>query len=69
MTFNNSIVKRGDANHRLQQFCRRPRTESKEPGTYIYEPAGEAHTLVITDDSPKPMITMFVVEGGLIYLD
>jgi hypothetical protein len=40
-----------------------------EPGTYIYEPAGEAHTLVITEDSPEPMITFFVVEGGLIYLD
>src|SRR5262245_23022082 len=39
------------------------------PGTYIYEPAGEAHTLVITEDSPEPMITMFVLEGGLIYLD
>ena len=23
-----------------------------KPGTYIYEPAGEAHTLVIMDDSP-----------------
>jgi hypothetical protein len=40
-----------------------------KPGTYIYEPAGEAHTLVIMDDSPEPMITLFVVEGGLIYLD
>ena len=40
-----------------------------KPGTYIYEPAGEALTLVITEDSPEPMITMFVVEGGLIYLD
>jgi len=40
-----------------------------KPGTYIYEPAGEAHTLVITEDSPEPMITVFVVEGGLIYLD
>jgi hypothetical protein len=39
------------------------------PGTYIYEPAGEAHTLVIMDDSPEPMITMFILEGGLIYLD
>jgi len=27
-----------------------------EPCTYIYEPAGEAHTLVITEDSPEPMI-------------
>jgi hypothetical protein len=40
-----------------------------KPGTYIYEPAGEAHTLVITEDSPEPMITVFVVQGGLIYLD
>src|SRR5437764_14910300 len=40
-----------------------------KPGTYIYEPAGEAHTLVITEDSPEPMITLFVVEGGFIYLD
>ena len=40
-----------------------------EPGTYIYEPAGEAHTLMITEDSPEPMIAFFVVGGGLIYLD
>ncbi len=39
-----------------------------KPGTFIYEPAGEAHTLVITDDSPEPMVTLFVVGGGLIYL-
>jgi len=24
---------------------------------------------VITDDSPEPMMTLFVVNGGLIYLD
>jgi 2,4'-dihydroxyacetophenone dioxygenase len=40
-----------------------------KPGTYIYEPAGEAHTLVITEDSPGPMMAFFMVEGGLIYLD
>jgi 2,4'-dihydroxyacetophenone dioxygenase len=40
-----------------------------KPGTYIYEPPGEAHTLMIMDDSPEPMITVFVVQGGLIYLD
>jgi hypothetical protein len=40
-----------------------------KPGTFIYEPAGEAHTLVITDDSPEPALILFVVEGGLIYLD
>ncbi|MCH5376157.1 MAG: cupin, partial [Planctomycetes bacterium] len=39
------------------------------PGTFIYEPAGEAHTLVITDDSPEPALIYFAVEGGLIYLD
>lgn len=39
------------------------------PGAFIYEPAGEAHTLVIADDSPEPALIFFVVEGGLIYLD
>jgi len=39
------------------------------PGTFIYEPAGEAHTLVIAEDSPEPALILFVVEGGLIYLD
>ena len=40
-----------------------------KPGTFIYEPAGECHTLVITEDSPEPAIIFFAVEGGLIYLD
>jgi 2,4'-dihydroxyacetophenone dioxygenase len=40
-----------------------------KPGTFIYEPAGEAHTLVITEDSPEPALILFMVEGGLIYLD
>jgi 2,4'-dihydroxyacetophenone dioxygenase len=40
-----------------------------KPGTFIYEPAGEAHTLVIPDDSPEPALVFFCVEGGLIYLD
>lgn len=40
-----------------------------KPGTFIYEPAGEAHTLVVTDDSPGPALILFMVEGGLIYLD
>ena len=40
-----------------------------KPGTFIYEPAGEAHTLVIMDDSPEPAQIVFTVEGGLIYLD
>ncbi len=40
-----------------------------KPGTFIYEPAGEAHTLIVTDDSPEPALILFIVEGGLIYLD
>ncbi len=40
-----------------------------KPGTFIYEPAGEAHTLVITEDSPEPALIFFAVEGALIYLD
>jgi hypothetical protein len=40
-----------------------------KPGTFIYEPAGEAHTLVIAEDSPEPALIFFAVEGGLIYLD
>ena len=40
-----------------------------KPGTFIFEPAGESHTLVITDDSPEPALILFVVQGGLIYLD
>ena len=40
-----------------------------KPGTFICEPAGEAHTLVIPDDSPEPALIFFVVAGGLIYLD
>src|SRR5258708_32279013 len=44
-------------------------TGLQSPEHTSYEPAGEAHTLVITEDSPEPMMTLFVVEGGLIYLD
>jgi len=29
-----------------------------KPGTYIYEPQSEAHTLVITEDSPEPMMNV-----------
>lgn len=39
------------------------------PGTFIYEPPGEAHTLVVDADATEPMITFFHVAGGLIYLD
>jgi hypothetical protein len=39
------------------------------PGSYIYEPAGEAHTLDVPADSTEPMMAFFVLHGGLIYLD
>ncbi len=38
-------------------------------GTFIYEPAGEAHTLVIQEDSPEPAMILFMIEGALVYLD
>ncbi len=40
-----------------------------KPGTFIFEPAGEAHTLVINEDSPETAIVFFMIEGALIYLD
>ena len=39
------------------------------PGTFIYEPAGEAHTLVVPKDAKEPMVAFFVLQGGLIYVD
>lgn len=38
-----------------------------KPGTYIFEPVGEAHILVVAVDSPEPMTALFAVNGGLIY--
>jgi hypothetical protein len=38
------------------------------PGTYVFEPPGEVHTLVVDEDS-ETMITFFVVESALIYVD
>lgn len=40
-----------------------------KPGTFVFEPAGEAHSLVITDDSPEPALIFFMIHGGLVYLD
>lgn len=39
------------------------------PGSFIFEPAGEVHTLVVPADAKEPMMTFFVVQGGLIYVD
>ena len=38
-----------------------------EPGTYVYEPPGETHTLVLEDKSE--MITFFNNGGPVIYVD
>jgi anti-sigma factor ChrR (cupin superfamily) len=37
------------------------------PGTFIYEPPGDIHTLVV--DSEEEMITLFLLEGVIQYLD
>jgi len=37
-------------------------------GAYVYEPPGETHTLVVDPDVPE-MITMFQVNGAMIYVD
>lgn len=37
------------------------------PGKFLFEPPGEVHTLVV--DSADEMITMFNVNGAMIYLD
>ena len=37
-------------------------------GSFVYEPPGEVHTLVV-DDDVEEMITLFQVQGALIYMD
>jgi hypothetical protein len=37
-------------------------------GAYVYEAPGETHTLVVEDHVPE-MITMFQVNGTMIYVD
>jgi hypothetical protein len=38
-------------------------------GTYIFEPPGEAHTLVVDASETEPMMTFFVLSGALIYVN
>lgn len=38
-----------------------------KPGTYVFEPPGETHTLVVDEDCEE-MITMFHVTGTLLYV-
>ena len=37
------------------------------PGTFVYEPPGDIHTLVV--DAAEDMITLFLLEGVIQYLD
>jgi quercetin dioxygenase-like cupin family protein len=37
-------------------------------GSFVYEPPGEIHTLVVDPDVPE-MITFFQIQGAMIYLD
>ncbi len=37
-------------------------------GSYVFEPPGETHTLVVDDDVPE-MITFFNISGAMIYVD
>jgi 2,4'-dihydroxyacetophenone dioxygenase len=39
-----------------------------DEGTFVYEPPGEVHTLVVPDDC-REMITFFNISGAMIYLD
>ena len=37
------------------------------PGTFVYEPPGDIHTLVV--DGAEEMLTLFILEGVIQYLD
>ena len=39
-----------------------------EEGSYVFEPPGETHTLVVPDDC-QDMVTLFTVHGSLMYVD
>ena len=39
-----------------------------DEGSFVYEPPGEVHTLVVPDDCQE-MITFFIVHGALMYVD
>ena len=39
-----------------------------ETGSYVFEPPGETHTLVVPADCPE-MITLFHITGVMVYVD
>ena len=42
--------------------------EASEANSYLYEPAGSAHTLVVPEDSKEPADVIFIVHGSNIEL-
>ena len=42
--------------------------EASEANSYLYEPAGSTHTLVVPEDSPVPADVIFIVHGTNIEL-
>lgn len=42
--------------------------ESSEANSYLYEPAGSSHTLVVPEDSTEPADVIFIVHGSNIEL-
>ena len=39
------------------------------PESFIYEPPSGIHTLIIPEDSPEPLLALFIIEGGVVFLD
>ena len=39
-----------------------------QPGSYIFEPPGDVHTLVV-EEGHGEMLTMFQIHGAMVYLD
>lgn len=39
------------------------------PGSFVFEAAGDEHTMMVDVDSPCPAIVMFHVEGGLLFTE
>ncbi len=40
-----------------------------EPGSFIYEPSGSTHTLVVDATESEPALIYFTVENGMVLLD
>jgi hypothetical protein len=60
-----------DGRHRLRdpRALALPRARlGRRDGSFVYEPPGEIHTLVVPDDCAE-MITFFNIQGAMIYVD